>query len=87
MPVREPDNFVPTMTPSQCREEVMLIDIDNIRKLPISDSKRMDFYSLWNRFGPQAGRDILIPMIYYGYVPRPSEYFSKASQIDVSSPQ
>ena len=79
MPVREPKDFVPTMTPGQVKDEVMLIDIDNIRHFPISDSKRMDFYSLWNRFGPQAGRDILIPMVYYGYVPRPSEYFGQAS--------
>ena len=42
MPVRVPDDFVPTMTPGQVKDEVMLIDIDNIRHFPISDSKRMD---------------------------------------------
>jgi len=75
MPLREPENFVPTLTPGQVKDEVMLIDIDNIRHFPISESKRMDFHSLWSKFGPQAARDIMIPVVYYGYCPRPSEYF------------
>ena len=79
MPVKVPEDFVPLMTPSEARAEVMLITIDNVRSYPLSESKILDFYSLWNRFGPQAGRDILIPMVYYGYVPRPSEYFGHTS--------
>ena len=79
MPVREPENFVPTLTPGQVKDEVMLITIDNIRNFPISESKILDFYSLWSRFGPQAARDVMIPLVYYGYCPLPSEYLGSAS--------
>lgn len=75
MAVRIPDNFTPTMTVEEVKQEVMLLDLDNIRHFPIDDGKRMDFYSLWNRFGPQAGRDIMIPLVWYGYCPRPSTFF------------
>ena len=75
MPVKVPQDFVPTMTPSQVKDEVLLLNLDNIRHFPIPDGKRMDFYSLFNRFGPQAARDIMIPYVYYGYCPRPSQYF------------
>ena len=85
MSIRIPDNFVETMTAEEVKEEVMLIDIDNIRHFPISDSKRMDFYSLWSRFGPQAARDIMIPVVYYGYCPRPSEYFGTTTKANVST--
>jgi len=79
MPVRIPENFTPSMSVQDVKDEVLLFNLENIRHFPISESKRMDFYSLWNKFGPQAGRDILIPMVYYGYIPRPSEYFGQAS--------
>ena len=79
MPIREPENFVPTMTPAEVKAEVMLITIDNIRKFPLSESKILDFYSLWSRFGPGAARDLLIPVIFYGYAPRPSEFFRKTT--------
>ena len=76
MPVREPENFVPTMSVQEVKDEVLLLNLDNIRRFPISESKTEDFYSLWSRFGPQSARDIMLPLIYYGYCPLPSEYFS-----------
>ena len=79
MPVREPENFVPIMTPAEVKDEVLLITIDNIRRFPIPDSKRIDFYSLWSRFGAAAARDLLIPVVYFGYCPRPSEFFGKST--------
>jgi len=79
MPVKPPENFTPTMSVQEVKDEVLLFDPENIRHFPISDSKRMDFYSLWNKFGPQAGRDILIPLVWYGYCPRPSEYFGQTT--------
>jgi len=75
MPVKQPENFTPLMTVQEVKDEVQLLNLDNIRHFPISESKRDDFYSLFNRFGPQAARDIMVPMVWYGYCPRPSVYF------------
>ena len=75
MPVRIPENFTPLMTVEEVKDEVQLLNLDNIRHFPISESKKDDFYSLYNRFGPQAARDIMIPVVWYGYCPRPSVYF------------
>ena len=83
MPIKEPENFVPTMTVQEVKDEVLLLNLENIRHFPISESKRMDFYSLWNKYGPQAGRDILIPVVWYGQCPKPSEYFGKTTEADV----
>ena len=63
------------MTVDEVKQEVMLLDIENIRHFPIPEGKRMDFYSLWSRFGPQAARDIMIPDIWHGKCERPSHFF------------
>jgi len=75
MPVKPPEDFTPNMTVQQVKDEVQLLNLDNIRHFPISESKKDDFYSLWNKYGPQAGRDVLIPLVWYGYCPKPSLYF------------
>ena len=75
MPITPHPEFVPFMTVEEVKEEVMLLNLENIKKYPIAEGKRLDFYSLWNKYGPQAGRDIMIPMIWYGMSPKPSEYF------------
>lgn len=64
------------MTVSEVKEEVLLLNLENIRKFPCGSSKQQDFYTLWSRFGPQAARDIMIPPIWNNEVPRPSEFFA-----------
>ena len=64
------------MTVEEVKAEVMLLNVDNIQKYPCSNSKKEDFRNLWLRFGPQAGRDIMIPPIWNGETPRPSEFFN-----------
>jgi len=68
-----------SITVEQVKAEVMLLDVDNIQHFPVKEGKREDFRNLWLRFGPQAGRDIMIPPIWNGECPLPSEYFGKAS--------
>lgn len=65
------------MTVEEVKAEVMLLNVDNIQNYPCSSSKKEDFRNLWLRFGPQAGRDIMIPSIWNGDCPRPSEFFNE----------
>ena len=64
------------ITPEQVQEEVNLLNLQNIRTLPITRSKIDDFYSMWQRFGPQAARTATIPYVWQGKMPLPSEYFN-----------
>lgn len=64
-----------TMTVEEVKAEVQLLDLNNIKKYPCSRSKMDDFYSMWQRFGPDAARTIMIPSIWEGKFPRPSEVF------------
>ena len=64
------------MTVEQVKAEVQLLNLDNIRKFPCGRGRREDFYSMWQRFGPQAARDIMIPTIWNGECPAPSEFFN-----------
>jgi len=66
------------MTVDEVREEVNLLTLENIKFYPCSPSKMDDFYSLFNKFGPEAARTIMIPPIFNGELPKPSEYFSKS---------
>ena len=75
MPVREPENFVPTMSVQEVKDEVLLLNLENIRDFPIPESKQLDFHSLWTRLGPAAARDVMIPLVWYGVAPKPSVYF------------
>jgi len=65
------------ITPEQVQEEVLLLDLENIKKFPCTTSLRDQFYSMWQRFGPQAARTATIPYVWQGKVPLPSEYFSE----------
>ena len=65
-----------TMTVEEVKAEVLHLTLDNIRKFPCSRSKTEDFYTMWQRFGPDAARTIMIPVIWDGTCPRPSEFFN-----------
>ncbi len=64
------------MTVDEVKSEVMLLDIENIKKFPCSRALREDFYNMWQRFGPQAARDFMIPSLWKGFIPKPSEVLS-----------
>ena len=56
------------------QQELQSITLENIKKeYPEYKSRWDDFYSMWQRFGPDAARSILIPYIWDGRLPRPSE--------------
>ena len=55
------------------QQELQLLTLENIKNYPEYKSKQDDFYSMWQRFGPDAARTILIPYIWDGRLPRPSE--------------
>ena len=63
------------MTVAEVKAEVQLLTLENIRKYPCSISKCDQFYSMWQRFGPEAARTAFIPYIWDGRFPRPSEHF------------
>lgn len=65
------------MTVEELKEEVQLLSLDNIKLYPCTRSKRDDFYTMWQRFGPQAARDIMMPPIWEGEYPKPSEFFNE----------
>ena len=64
------------MTVEDVQKEVLLLNLENIRKYPCSRSKIEDFYNMWSRFGPDAARTIMIPPIWEGECPLPSEVFN-----------
>jgi len=65
------------ITIEQVQNEVLILDLNNIKKFPCSLSLRDQFYSMWQRFGPQAARTATIPYVWQGKVPLPSEYFGR----------
>lgn len=69
------------MTVEEVKAEVQLLDLNNIRKYPCSRSKTDDFYSMWQKFGPDAARTAMIPYIWDGRFPRPSEFFEVALDV------
>lgn len=69
-------NTILVMTVEEVKAEVQLLTLDNIRKFPCSRSKTEDFYTMWQRFGPEAARTAMIPVIWDGTCPRPSEFFN-----------
>jgi hypothetical protein len=60
----------------QVQEEVLLLDLENIKKFPCTPSLRDQFYSMWQRFGPQAARTATIPYVWQGKLPLPSEFLN-----------
>jgi len=55
------------------QQELQLLTLENIKKIPEYKSRQDDFYSMWQKFGPDAARTVLIPYIWDGRLPRPSE--------------
>ena len=62
------------LTVDQVKEEVNLFSLENIRHFPCSPSVRDNFYSMWQRFGPDSARTMMIPHVWQGKVPLPSKY-------------
>jgi hypothetical protein len=63
------------LTVEQVKEEVELLHVDKIRFFPCTPSNRDAFYEMWNRFGPEAARTLMIPYVWQGKVTRPSEFY------------
>ena len=63
------------LTVDQVRAEVNLLHVEKIRDFPCTPSNQSSFYELWNRFGPDAARTAMIPYVWRGDVPRPSEFY------------
>ena len=61
------------MTVEQLQEELQTLTLENIKRYPEYKRKWDDFYSMWQKFGPDAARTILIPYIWDGRMPRPTE--------------
>lgn len=68
-----------SLTAEQVKKEVMLLTPENIEHYPCTQARKDDFRMLWNKCGPQAGRDVIFADIYYGKFPLPSEIFGKTS--------
>ena len=54
------------------QKELQLLTLENIKLFPEYARKWDDFYSVWQKFGPDAARTILIPYIWDGTFPWPS---------------
>ena len=61
------------MTVQELVSELEGVTLENIKKHKEYKRKWDDFYTMWQRFGPQSARTILIPYIWNGEMPRPSE--------------
>ena len=60
-------------TVEELQAELKTVTIENIKTFKTYRKKWDDFYSMWQRFGPDAARTILIPYIWDGRLPAPSE--------------
>jgi hypothetical protein len=65
------------MTVEEVRAEVDLLTLDNVRTYPMSRSQKNDFYEVWTRHGPEAARLYILPAIWEGKIPLPSETLLK----------
>ena len=66
------------MSVEQVKQEVQLLNPENIQHYPCPQGVKDDFRCLWTRCGPQAGRDVILAKIYRGELPPPSEFFGNA---------
>ena len=64
------------LTVEQVKAEVDLLHVDKIRFFPCTPSNRDSFYELWNRFGPEAARTAMIPYVWQGKIPLPSQFYA-----------
>ena len=62
------------LTVEQVKEETNYLTLENIRHFPCSPSVRDNFYSMWQRFGPDSARTMMILYVWQGKVPLPSQY-------------
>ena len=69
------------ITPEQVQQEVLLLSLENIKKFPCTTSLKDQFYSMWQRFGPQAARTAMIPYVWQGKVSLPSEFFGTKTTV------
>ena len=61
------------MTVDEVKRESMLFTLENVKHYPMSRALMEDFYQMWQKFGPQAARDYMIPSLWNGDCPLPSE--------------
>ena len=61
------------MTVQEVQQEVQLISLANVRDLGASRTLTEDFYTMWSKFGPDAARTLMIPAVWNGLCPLPSE--------------
>ncbi len=66
-------NKVYTGTVEELQEELELLTVDTIRNYSSYKNMWDDFYSMWQRFGPESARTIMIPYIWDGRLPSPIE--------------
>lgn len=69
------------MTIEQLKHEASLLNITNIRTYPASRSIREDYYEVWNKFGPQAAAFYIMPFIWNGRIPTPSNIFDNKFEV------
>ena len=58
-------------TAAELQQELQQLTVENIKSYPAYKDKWEDFYSMWQRFGPEAARTILITYIWDGRFPTP----------------
>jgi len=63
------------LTVEEAKAECNLLHVEKIRFFPCTPSDRDSFYELWNRFGPEAARTAILPTLWTGKMPRPSEFY------------
>ena len=61
------------MTVDEVKRESMLFTLENVKSYPMPASLVEDFYTMWQRFGPQAARDFMIPPLWNKTIPLPSQ--------------
>ena len=61
------------MTVQEVQQEVQLLNLGNIRDLGATRTLVEDFYTMWSKFGPDAARTLMIPAVWNGKCPLPSE--------------
>ena len=60
-------------TVDELKEELSALTLENVKSYLPYKKKWEDFYSMWQRFGPDAARTILIPYVWTGEFPSPKE--------------
>ena len=64
-------------TVDELKEELSVLTIENVKRYLPYKKRWDDFYSMWQRFGPEAARTIMIPYIWDGRLPSPKEAYGR----------